>query len=174
MIEMPEIKKDEQEYSEDYCIARIRECRGWMPYIDEPWKSQMYAVLDEWYAGNISAYECWTRISELSQEQIHATVTAKSQSNPVSFSDMVSKQRGKNNGLMKEGADGYEYADTSTLNDVMYYAMLCSEEMNDIDKLDGRGVIAFKCDPEEYRQKIIECKKMCDWLVNNITVITYL
>ena len=111
------------------------------------------------------------------------------ESTTKSIHDMIAQCRENNNALVKsrldvhgndvkkDSYDDYEhydnYADTSTLNDILYYAMACEEEMRSIEELDGEGVIAFKCDPEEYRRKIIECKQMCDWLTDNITVYRY-
>ena len=123
------------------------------------------------YGGNVSKTD---KLHEHAEKSIHDMIAQCRENNNSLRKSRVVVQ---SDDVKKDSYDDYEhydnYADTSTLNDILYYAMACEEEMRSIEELDGEGQIAFKCDPEEYRRKIIECKQMCDWLTDNITVYRY-
>jgi len=83
----------------------------------------------------------------------------------MTFNDMVKKQRGQ--------PINKEFADRDKYDDIEYMAMACTNEVESVFKAFNENYpadIEFKCSPDEYYQKLLECKRMCDWLVENISV----
>ena len=84
----------------------------------------------------------------------------------MSFNDMVKKQRGK--AVKKEFL-----ADLDKYDDIGYMAEACANEMDSVFNAINTTPttdLEFKCSSDEYYQKLLECKKNIDWLVENISV----
>jgi hypothetical protein len=82
---------------------------------------------------------------------------------------MVKKQRGQS--ISKE------YTDRDKYDDIEYMSMACFEELESLFHAFNEhypGDVDFKCNPDEYYQKLIECKRNCDWLIDNVSFITRL
>ena len=82
----------------------------------------------------------------------------------MTFNDMVKKQ--KNNELKKD------YADLNMFDDIGSLAYACADELDSIQELFGEetpATVNFKVSPQEYYQKLLECKQTADWLVENIS-----
>lgn len=84
----------------------------------------------------------------------------------MTFNDMVNDIRKQS--IVKEYADREEY------ENIEYMAMACFEELDSLFKSFNEHYPAdvnFKCNPAEYYQKMIECKRNCDWLIDNVSFI---
>lgn len=91
-----------------------------------------------------------------------------------SFSEIVKSQRVKN---IRKDIGPEITADANQLDDIAYLADACSEEVKSV--ADGiyeksPSEIGFKCSVEEYKQKLLECKQLADWLVNNLEFWTFM
>lgn len=85
------------------------------------------------------------------------------------FTEMVNKQRSKN--IRKGLGPEITAVSVDQFEDIFYMADLCASELRSIvDGIYERSLteVGFKCDPEEYHQRLIECKRQADWLVNNL------
>ena len=95
-----------------------------------------------------------------------------------SIHDMIAQTRANNNSLVKSRVGmKKEYAELEKYDDVEYMAMACTDEIESVFKALNENYltnIEFKCSPDEYYQKLLECKKICDWLVDNVSFITRL
>lgn len=100
--------------------------------------------------------------------------TKKSKPTTKSFSDMVKSQRAKN---IHKGLGPEITADVNQLDDIAYLADACRFEMGSIsDGIQEKAPseIGFKCSVDEYKQKLLECKQLADWLVNNLEFWTFM
>ena len=107
-------------------------------------------------------------------EQNVRDLMAKSKSTTKSFSEMVKSQRAKN---IRKGLGPEITADVNQLDDIAYLADAIHFEMESVaDGIQEKAPaeIGFKCSVDEYKQKLLECKQMADWLVNNVEFWTFM
>ena len=84
----------------------------------------------------------------------------------MTFNDMVKKQRSKT--VKKEFL-----TDLDKYDEIGYMTEACVNELNSVfNAINDTPTtdLEFKCNPDEYYQKLLECKKNIDWLVDNISI----
>lgn len=81
--------------SDDFMREKIENLSSGLEYMDEPWRSRLKNVFDDWTAGRITTEQCYEEIKEIEYKQsisIKQTKKMKKSLN-ISFGDNVSKMR---------------------------------------------------------------------------------
>lgn len=131
--------------------------------------SNLMDIMKEWYQTDDIVLNPMSEDEEAEDRSYYAS-TKKSKS----FSDMVKSQRAKN---IRKRTGPEITASMDLLEDIAYLADACSMEAKSVaDGIYEKSPteIGFKCSPEEFKQKVLECKQLTDWLVDNIEFWTFM
>lgn len=162
---------------EDWVDAYIEEYNNNVssPYGDDSDESDVKVVGEEILQIMTAPYKMGNEyVINNDDFEASTTKTKKSQPTTKSFNDMVKSQRTKN---ICKGLGPEITADVNQLDDIAYLADACRFELGSIpDGIQEKAPseIGFKCSVEEYKQKLLECKQLADWLVNNLEFWTFM
>lgn len=119
----------------------------------------------------IEAFKKWLKSLEIPMDEDGNIMESAKKSK--SFSEMVKSQRAGN---IRKDVGPQITANADQLDNIAYMAdAICFEMESVSDGLNTKypSEIEFYCSPDEYYQKIVECKKMVDWLTGNISFWTF-